>query len=155
MFNLQESSFDISKGIQEDLDMQMIKSGITISGFTVMSFSYPKEIQDMITKNASLGMVSDVGRYQQISLTDGMASGKMSGGGAASDMAGMVMGMNIAGQMMNQMNQNSQNQPVPSQSTQPPAQPLVGDQMRPNFCPNCGTKTGVANFCSNCGQKLI
>jgi membrane protease subunit (stomatin/prohibitin family) len=157
MFNLQANSFDISKGIQEDLDMQMIKSGITITGFTVMSFSYPKEIQDMITKNASHGMVSDVGRYQQISLTDGMASGKMSGGGAASDMAGMMMGMNIAGKMMNQMNQNqpTQNQPAPPQNAQPSVQPNGGGQKKPNFCPNCGEKTGTANFCPNCGEKLI
>ncbi|MFZ7942916.1 MULTISPECIES: SPFH domain-containing protein [Bacillaceae] len=155
MFNLQANSFDISKGIQEDLDMQMIKSGIMITGFTIMSFSYPKEIQEMITKNASHGMVSDVGRYQQISITDGMASGKMSGGGTASDMAGMMMGMNIAGQMMNQMNQQTQKQPAPTQNTPSPTQPNADDQKRPNFCPNCGTKTAAANFCSNCGQKLI
>lgn len=155
MYNLQANSFDISKGIQEDLDMQMIKSGITITGFNVMSFSYPKEIQDMITKNASHGMVSDVGRYQQISITDGMASGKMSGGGAASDIAGMMMGMNIAGKMMNQMNQETQNQPAPPQNTHPPVQSNGGGQKRPNFCPNCGEKTGAANFCPNCGEKLI
>ena len=146
MFNLQANSFEISKGIQEDLDMQMIKSGISITGFNVMSFSYPKEIQDMITKNASHGMVSNVDRYQQIELTDGFVSGKMSGGGAASDMAGMMMGMNIANKMMNQMNQPSQNQSDP---------PQMGGQKGPNFCPNCGTKAAGANFCSNCGQKLM
>jgi hypothetical protein len=27
--------------------------------------------------------------------------------------------------------------------------------VKPNFSPNCGTKTGAANFCPNCGQKLI
>ncbi|MGE8205409.1 SPFH domain-containing protein [Heyndrickxia sp. NPDC080065] len=155
IFNLQSNSFEISKGIQEDLDMQMTKSGISITGFNVMSFNYPKEIQDMITKNASHGMISNVDRYQQISMTDGMASGKMKGGGAASDMAGMMMGMNFANQMMNQMNQNSQNQPASSQPAQPAAQPMAGDQKRPNFCPNCGTKTGEANFCPNCGQKLV
>ncbi|MEH7388825.1 SPFH domain-containing protein [Bacillus sp. JJ1503] len=155
MFNLQSNSFEISKGIQEDLDMQMIKSGITITGFNVMSFSYPKEIQDMITKNASHGMVGNVDRYQQISITDGMASGKMSGGGAASDMAGMMMGMNIAGKMLNQMNQQSQGQPATSQNAQSPSQPNAGEQKRPNFCPNCGTKTGEGNFCSNCGHKLV
>ncbi|MEH7343158.1 SPFH domain-containing protein [Bacillus sp. JJ1532] len=155
MFNLQSNSFEISKGIQEDLDMQMIKSGITITGFNVMSFSYPKEIQDMINKNASHGMVGNVDRYQQISLTDGMASGKMSGGGAASDMAGMMMGMNIAGKMLNQMNQQSQDQPASSQNAQSPSQPNAGEQKRPNFCPNCGTKTGEGNFCSNCGHKLV
>jgi membrane protease subunit (stomatin/prohibitin family) len=154
MFNLQSNSFEISKGIQEDLDMQMIKSGITITGFNVMSFSYPKEIQDMITKNASHGMVGNVDRYQQISITDGLASGKMSGGGTASDMAGMMMGMNIANKMLNQMNQQPQNQPAPSQNEGTSSQMRPADQ-RPNFCPNCGTKTGEGNFCSNCGQKLI
>ncbi|MCH6265310.1 SPFH domain-containing protein [Neobacillus citreus] len=152
MFNLQANSFDISKGIQDDLDMQMLKSGISVTGFNVMSFSYPKEIQDRINKNASHGMVSDVGRYQQIELTDGMASGKMSGGGAASDMAGMMMGMNIAGKMLNQMNQQPQNQPAPPSSDAPAS---TEGQKRPNFCPNCGTKNEGSNFCPNCGQKLV
>ncbi|ETB72487.1 hypothetical protein A943_03635 [Bacillus sp. CPSM8] len=148
MFNLQANAFDIAKGIKEDLDMEIVSDGMTITGFNIMSFNYPKEIQDMITKNASHGMVGDLNRYQQISMTDGMASGKMTGGGAASDMAGMMMGMNVANQMMNQMNQNQQAQTPTPQST-----PQAG--AKPNFCPNCGTKTGEANFCPNCGQKLV
>ncbi|MCY8040452.1 SPFH domain-containing protein [Bacillus paralicheniformis] len=148
MFNLQANAFDIAKGIKEDLDMEIVSDGMTITGFNIMSFNYPKEIQDMITKNASHGMVGDLNRYQQISMTDGMASGKMTGGGAASDMAGMMMGMNVANQMMNQMNQNQQAQTPTPQST-----PQAGT--KPNFCPNCGTKTGEANFCPNCGQKLV
>ncbi|MCJ2148824.1 SPFH domain-containing protein [Bacillus sp. B19-2] len=148
MFNLQANAFDIAKGIKEDLDMEIVSDGMTITGFNIMSFNYPKEIQDMITKNASHGMVGDLNRYQQISMTDGMASGKMAGGGAASDMAGMMMGMNVANQMMNQMNQNQQAQTQTPQST-----PQAG--AKPNFCPNCGTKTGEANFCPNCGQKLV
>ncbi|MEC1555032.1 SPFH domain-containing protein [Bacillus haynesii] len=148
MFNLQANAFDIAKGIKEDLDMEIISDGITITGFNIMSFNYPKEIQDMITKNASHGMVGDLNRYQQISMTDGMASGKMTGGGAASDMAGMMMGMNVANQMMNQMNQNQQ-----AQTQTPPSTPQAAE--KPNFCPNCGTKTGEANFCPNCGQKLV
>ncbi|MBU8685406.1 SPFH domain-containing protein [Bacillus haynesii] len=148
MFNLQANAFDIAKGIKEDLDMEIISDGITITGFNIMSFNYPKEIQDMITKNASHGMVGDLNRYQQISMTDGMASGKMTGGGAASDMAGMMMGMNVANQMMNQMNQNQQ-----AQTQTPPSTPQAA--AKPNFCPNCGTKTGEANFCPNCGQKLV
>lgn len=129
------------------LDMQLIGDGMTMTGFQIMSFNYPQEVQDMITKNASYGMVGDVNRYQQISMADGMASGKMSGGGAASDMAGMMMGMNMADQMMNQMNQNHQAQSSGSQPS--------GNGGKPNFCPNCGTKTGEANFCPNCGQKLV
>ena len=154
MFNLQSNSFEIAKGIQEDLDMEMIKSGLTIIGFTIMSFSYPKEIQDMITKNASHGMVSNVDRYQQISLTDGMASGKMSGGGAASDMAGMMMGMKFAEKMMKQTDSDAKRE-TSSENTPLPSQTKEEGKKAPNFCPNCGTKTSGGNFCSNCGQKLV
>jgi membrane protease subunit (stomatin/prohibitin family) len=77
-------------------------------------------------------------------MTDGIASGKVKGGGTAADMAGMMMGMNVANQMMQNMN----NQTDASASGQPTGS-------KPNFCPNCGQKTGDANFCPNCGQKLI
>jgi membrane protease subunit (stomatin/prohibitin family) len=152
MFNLQANSFDIASGIRTDLDMQLFDTGLSVTGFQIMSFTYPEEIQAMINKNASHSMVGDLGRYQQVSMTDGISSGKVKGGGAASDMAGMMMGMNMANQMMQNMNQ-MQNQPAtgntPVQSNQSP------QEKKPNFCPNCGQKTGEANFCPNCGLKLI
>ena len=43
MFNLQANSFDIAKGIQEDLDMEMMKIGISIAVFNISSFTYPEE----------------------------------------------------------------------------------------------------------------
>lgn len=141
MFNLQANAYEISKGIKEDLDMQIFNLGMTISDFNVMSFNYPKEIQDMVTKTASHSMVGDINRYQQVSMTDGIASGKVKGGGVASDMTGMMMGMNMANQMMQNANLN----PTPNASS---------SGNKPNFCPNCGYKTGEANFCSNCGNKL-
>jgi len=147
MFNLQANSFEIAKGIQSDLDMQLYDSGLTITGFNIMSFTYPEEIQAMINKNASHSMVGDLSRYQQIAMTEGIASGKVRGGSTAADMAGMMMGMNMANQMLQNMNQ---------QNASPNANPTSNSGVtRPNFCPNCGTKTGQANFCSNCGYKLI
>lgn len=184
MFNLQANASDIARGIREDLDMKVMDNGITITGFHVMSFNYPKEIQDMITKTASHEMVGNVQKYQQISMTDGMASGKIQGGGAAADMAGMMMGMNIAGEMLKNMNQQGQQQASSQQanqqqgnqhqgSSQSGPQQQGGQQSggptsgqaagsgssaegakRPNFCPNCGTKNEGANFCPNCGHKL-
>ena len=151
MFNLQANSFDIANGIRADLDAQIEPDGLTIGNFNIMSFSYPKEIQDMINKTASHSMIGDLGRYQQVSMTDAMAQGKNAGGSTAADMAGMMMGMNLANQMMQNM-QNTQNTQTPnSQST--PSGTAAG--AKPNFCPNCGTKTEGANFCPNCGQKLV
>lgn len=146
MFHLQANSFEIGKGIKDDLDMQLFDIGMTVTGFNIISFNYPKEIQDMITKNASYNMVGDVNKYQQVSMTDGITSGKIKGGGVASDMTGMMMGMNVAKEMMDTMKEsNNSSTNTSNQST--------SDSI-PNFCPNCGEKTGGANFCSNCGQKL-
>lgn len=145
MFNLQANSYDIGRGISEDLDMQIMDSGISISNFTIMSVNYPENIQAMIEKTASHSMIGDMNTYQQVSMIDGMSSGKMKGGGAASDMASMMMGMKMANQMMNNMNEQPSNSSAPASNT----------STKPNFCPNCGQKTGSANFCPNCGQKLI
>ena len=138
MFNLQANAFDIAKGIREDLDMEIMDDGMTITSFNIMSFNYPEEIQEMINKVASHNMVGDLGKYQQVSMTDGISSGKVKGGGTASDMAGMMMGMNIANDMVKNMKENKN----------------ASSGEKPKFCPNCGQKTGEGNFCSNCGQKL-
>lgn len=154
MFNLQANSFDISEGIKTDLGMQLFDSGLSVTGFNIMSFNYPEEIQKMINKNASHSMVGDLGRYQQVEMTDGIVSGKVKGGGTAADMAGMMMGMNVANQMMQNMNQASNqlnNNPQAMANQESSGQPTG---TKPNFCPNCGQKSSEANFCPNCGQKL-
>ncbi|AXI08859.1 hypothetical protein CV093_08395 [Oceanobacillus sp. 143] len=153
MFNLQSNAYEIAKGIQEDLDMEIMNNGMSITGFTIMSFNYPEEIQKMITKSASHGMIGDLGKYQQVSMTDGIASGKVKGGSTASDMTGMMMGMNVANEMMKNMRQ--QNQESNSQATTQTNQNIPSNNgKKPNFCPNCGEKATGANFCPNCGQKL-
>lgn len=144
MFNLQANAFDIANGIRDDLDMQVMKDGLAITGFQIMSFNYPSEIQNIINKNAAQSMVGDIGRYQQVSMTDAMSSGNLKGGSVAGDMAGMMMGMQMAGQMVNQVGQSIKS-----------VQPQHTDASIPNFCPNCGQKTTGSNFCPNCGQKLI
>lgn len=163
MFNLQNNAVDIARGIKDDLDMEIMDMGMKITGFNVISFNYPKEVQAMLEKSASHSMIGDVSKYQQVTMTDGMASGKVSGSGTASDMAGMMMGMNMANEMMKNMNQNnnngngsnqqSQNQQG-AQNSQSGGGDATGGQA-PNFCPNCGQKNTGANFCPNCGQKLV
>lgn len=159
MFNLQANAFDISKGICADLDMEMQKIGIGITGFAISSFSYPEEVQKMAEKAASQSMVGDLGRYTQMGMVDAMEHGH-GGGSVASDMAGLQMGMMMGQQMVNQMGQlGGQGTPgnvqgSPQGNTQEGAIPQTNGQT-PNFCPNCGTKTNGANFCPNCGQKLV
>lgn len=155
MFHLQANSFDIGKGMTDDLGMELFDIGLKVTNVNIISFNYPEEVQAMITKNASQSMVGDLNRYQQVSMTDAMASGKVRGGGTASEMASMMMGMNIAGQMMQNMNQAMQPNQQPAANNVASNVPPASNGTKPNFCPNCGQKTGEANFCPNCGQKLV
>lgn len=149
MFNLQANAYDISRGICEDLDMEMQKIGIGITDFVISGVSYPEEVAKMQVKAAAQSMVGDMNRYQQMGMMDAMARGAGSrSGGVASDMVQMQMGMAMGQQMMNQMNQNNQN----NQNNQSVPSGAQGSGM--NFCPHCGTKISGANFCPNCGAKL-
>lgn len=166
IFDLQANSFEISRGIQTDLDMEMQKVGIAITSFAISSISYPKEIQEMATKAASQSMINDMNKYTQMAMADSMANGLNGGGSSiASDMANMQMGMAnmqmgimMGQQMVNQMagaqqqmNNQQMQQPVqPQQPTNP-----QGGQNVSKFCPNCGTPNPGSNFCPNCGTKLV
>lgn len=147
MFNLQANVMEIGSGIRDDLDMGMMKNGITITEFNVSSFSYPEEVEKMQRKVASHSMVGDLGRYQSIEMTNGITSGNVKGGGVASDMAGMMMGMGMAQQMMGSMAGQHQGMAGMDAGNQP-------NGAIPKFCPNCGTPTNGMKFCGNCGFKL-
>lgn len=135
MFNLQANASDIARGIKEDLDMQVYNDGFTITGFNVMSFNYPPEIQNMINKNASHSMIGDINTYTQVAMADGLAKG-----GNGADMAAMAMGINMANNMM------------PPQTQQQQQRPSNGG--RAKFCPECGQKNEGSKFCPECGNPL-
>lgn len=149
MFNLQANAYDISSGIKTDLDMEISKLGIEITGFSISSFNYPEEVQKMQNKAASQSMVGDMNRYTQMAMADSMGKGGSSN--IAGDMMQLRMGMAMGQQMMNNMNNmNANNANQGMQGASQNAQGAV-----PKFCPECGTPTNGAKFCSNCGKKLI
>jgi len=163
--NLMVNADVISAGIQEDLNKEMEKIGIHITDYSFQNISYPEEIQKMVKKAASQSMVGDMDRYQRMAMTDAMANGRGAGSSAA-DMAQAMAGMQMGMAMANQMAQNMggvhtggqgtyQGQPTFQQNQSIPNGQSAGNGTKPNFCPNCGTKTGDGNFCPNCGMKLV
>ncbi len=173
MFNLQVSALDIAKGIREELDMEMLKIGITITAFTIESFNYPESVKRMQEKVASQSMVGDMGRYTQMAMVDSIGNSSSAGNtangmaGMANTMAGMQMGMMMGQQMVNSMQNGMNNMQQAAAGVTFPGQQMnqqmpnqgegiqpAGGGAVPKFCPNCGTPTNGAKFCSNCGTKL-
>ena len=145
MFNLQADARSIAKGIQEELDMDLLKIGISCTDFNIESFSYPEEVAKMQEKAAAQSMVGDVNKYTQMAMADSMGQGNNAGGNMAANMMNMQMGMMMGQQMMNQMN----NANAGAQNAAP-----AGNGAIPKFCPNCGTPTNGNKFCGNCGTQL-
>jgi membrane protease subunit (stomatin/prohibitin family) len=149
MFNLQANSFDIAKGIREDLDMEMRKIGIAITNFNISSFSYPEEIQRMQQKAAGHSMVGDVNKYSQISMADSLGK-ESSAGSVAGSVIGMQMGMAMGQKMGEQTQQSSSS----NKQEETPNSDSNSNTTAPKFCPNCGAKNDGSKFCPNCGCKL-
>lgn len=145
MFNLQADAAAIAKGLQDELDMEFRKFGLSVTDFKIESFNYPEEIRKMQEKAAAQAMVGDVNKYQQLAAADAMSNGN-GGGSVASDMVQMQMGMMMGQQMVNQMN-GGQAQAAAPQGGAVPAE-------YPKFCPGCGAPTTGDKFCSKCGKQL-
>jgi len=141
IFNLQANAYAIGKGIQGDLDYEMVKDGLTITGFSIQSVSYPEEIAKMQNTAAAQSMIGNLNSYMQYQTANSMGNPQSAASQTASTMAGMQAGMYMGSQMA----QNMQNQ----QSTFTP------NAEAPRFCPNCGKETNGARFCANCGYQLI
>ncbi len=142
VFNLMENAVDIQNGIREDLDMDLLKIGLTVKDFRINEFTYPENITKRADQAAEHSMVGDMNRFQQVSMVDSLSNGNSAGANMANTMMGMQMGMMMGQQMANTM--GGQGQPMMNQ------QAATGVK----FCPNCGTPANGAKFCSNCGTKL-
>jgi len=146
MFNLQANAREIGEGICADLDMELRKSGFSITNFTIANVNYPEEVQKKIDQNASYAMVGDMERFQRVAMTDAMQNG----GGAAGSAMGAAAGMAAGFQMANQVF-GAQQHP---QQAQAPAADGAADAGGTKFCMNCGAKLPAsARFCASCGTK--
>lgn len=170
MFNLQANAAQIAAGVRQDLDMEMVKLGLSITGFTISSVNYPEEIQKNIERTAGYSMVGDINRYQSVGMTDAMIDG---GGGEPNAMSG-VIGMAAVLKMSDKMF-NQQGASGEAARTCPKCGgiltgqgkfcPLCGadtlnqqartSDHKPAFCPWCGAKMEAGHkFCASCGKQI-
>lgn len=161
LFNLQANAYEIANGIKMDLDMQLLKLGLTVTDFTISSFTYPENIQKMIEKTASYDMVSDFDHYQKMTMLDSMTQNP---GSQMASMAQAGAGMAMGVEMMKQMNTVASNMASSQSSSHVHSSKCssCGHVLKANakFCPECGAKvvtstsTSAKKFCPECGNQV-
>lgn len=163
MFNLQANSFEISKGLKTDLDMEMIKIGLTVTNLNIENFNYPESVQKMVDKNAAYGMVGNVGHYQNVAMAEAMEKNPSN---MVTNMAqagmGIQMGMNMMNEMNKSMNSNNKESQVELGENKvkcSSCEAIIDKDSK--FCNQCGAKGAAKSevkekvkFCSECGAKL-
>lgn len=95
--NFQELSEELRKMVIERVDDEY---GLDIPQFHIVNISFPEEVEKALDTRTSMGVIGDIGQYQQFQMGRAMmaAADNPAGGGAAEGM-GLGMGFAMANQM--------------------------------------------------------
>ncbi|NNF59367.1 MAG: SPFH domain-containing protein, partial [Rhodothermaceae bacterium] len=108
---------ELGEFVRERISEEFEGYGIEITSMLVENISLPPQVEEMLDKRTSMGIVGDLGAYTQFQAAQAMEKAAENPGGAASGGIGMGMGFAMANQMGQQMAQQQGGAPPP-----PPAQ---------------------------------
>lgn len=142
--------------------------GLELTKFVFENFSMPKELEEALDKNTSLGMMrGNMDAYMAMAQADALKEAAKNPGMAGAAMgAGMGFGMGnmFGGMFANNAAANVANRTNEEKITCPKCGAQASAKAK--FCPECGSKMGEtcpkcgaavkkgAKFCPECGQKL-
>ncbi|PYS52200.1 MAG: hypothetical protein DMF68_02345 [Acidobacteria bacterium] len=144
------SNYDeLGQFCRNKLNEEFKSYGLELTKFFVENISLPPEVEAAMDKRTSMGVIGDVGRYQQFQAADAMRDAAQNPSGGAGIGAGLGAGFAIGNQMAGQMS-NAMNQPQQQQQ-----QGGGGAGSATIKCPKCGAaNVGGGKFCNECGAKL-
>jgi membrane protease subunit (stomatin/prohibitin family) len=124
------SNYDeFSDTIHKKIAPEFLEYGITLTKLLVENISLPPEVEAMLDKRSSMGIVGNLGAYSQFQAANAMeqAAQNPNGGGLMGAGMGMGMGMGMGNQMGNMYAQNQFNPQTGMQNQQntPPPPPPV------------------------------
>lgn len=119
---------EFSKFILEKIKGEFDEYGIELTKLLVENISLPPNVEEMLDKRSSMGIVGNLGAFSQFQAANAMeaAANNPSGGGLAGAGMGMGMGMAMGNQMGNMFQPNQFNPQTGMQggsNTPPPPPP--------------------------------
>lgn len=112
---------EVSTFVSDKIIPEFNDYGIDMTKFLISNISLPANVEEALDKRSSMGIIGDLGKYQQFQTAEAMqaAANNPSGGGASEGM-GLGMGMAMASQMMGSMNQPQQQNQQQAGAAPPP-----------------------------------
>jgi membrane protease subunit (stomatin/prohibitin family) len=112
---------ELSKFINERITPEFDEYGLALTKFLVENISLPPEVEQMLDKRSSMGILGNLNQYAQFQAANAMEQAAKNPGGSN---AGLEMGMGFAmaqkmGEAFNNQNQQNQNQQNQKQSPPP------------------------------------
>lgn len=137
---------ELGEKAKEDLQKHFIKLGFKVEAFYIENISLPKEVEQVLDKKTSMGVLGDMQQYTQYQAAEAIRdAAKNEGGGFAAAGVGVGVGAGIGQMMAGALNNQ---QPVKQQ-------PMNKQTTEKKDCPNCKAQNPVENkFCFSCGNKI-
>ncbi|MDD4188469.1 MAG: SPFH domain-containing protein [Eubacteriales bacterium] len=131
---------ELSEQSREKLKPMFDKFGFELVSFYIENISLPEEVEKVLDKRTSMGVIGDMGKYAQYQTAEAIREAANNpGGGLASAGAGIGAGAAIGKMMAETLGANT----APKQ------------QEARVICPSCGQETDAGRkFCSACGKPL-
>lgn len=175
---------ELSNQAKEKLQPRFEDFGFLLSTFYIENISLPEEVEKVVDKRTSMGVIGDMQQYTKYQTAEAIRdAAKNESGGFAGIGAGFGAGSaigSIMGEAVKAMGQKPQETPIPSGIKCPDCGALVpdgykfcggcgrpiapskvkctkcGKEIDPGlkFCPECGSPQSMDRFCKNCGNKL-
>lgn len=105
---------ELSKFITGKINPEFNDYGLEVTKFLVENISLPPEVEAMLDKRTSMGIVGNLNQYAQFQAANAMEQAAKNPGGTAGEGMGMGMGFAMAqqmGQAFNQQQQQAHQQP--------------------------------------------
>lgn len=101
--NYNELSDFVTQKIKDDF----LKYGFEIVNMLVENITLPEEVEKMLDKRTSMGIIGNLNAYTQFQSANAIEDAAKNPGGLAASGVGMGLGINMANQMSNSFNQQN------------------------------------------------
>lgn len=139
---------------QFKLKPRFTEYGLDITSVVIENISLPKEVEEVLDKRTSMGILGDLNRYTQYQAAEALRdAAKNEGSGTIGAGMGLGAGATFGNMMANTLHQAQQSQQMYQPQQSYPQQPKSPAS---TVCQNCSSEIPEGfKFCGKCGTPVV